>query len=175
MRLRSAVTPAVAALVLSFLSGFAGTAQASVVPVTKVLIFVEENHSLAQMQSGMPYAYSLAQQYGYATHYQAITHPSLPNYLAIAAGSTFGIADDNPPSAHPLSGSTVFGQAWAAGRTAKTYAQSMSANCQLTSSGNYAVKHNPWTYFTATYERSHCKTYDVPGGNFPGEIGRAHV
>src|SRR3954469_22879393 len=52
--------------------------------VTKVLAFVEENHSLAQMQAGMPYTFALAKQYGYASNYAAITHPSLPNYLAIA-------------------------------------------------------------------------------------------
>jgi len=161
---------AVAALVVSF---FSGIAHAAVVPVTKVLIFVEENHSLAQMQSGMPYAYSLAKRYGYATHYRAVTHPSLPNYLAITAGSTFGIADDNPPSSHPLAGATVFGQAWAAGRTAKTYAETMTSNCQLTSSGNYAVKHNPWAYFTA--ERSRCQSYDVPSGGFAADVSAGRL
>ncbi len=40
-----------------------------------------------------------------------MTHPSLPNYLAISGGSTFGIADDKAPSAHPLPGPTVFGVA----------------------------------------------------------------
>ncbi|MDQ1609926.1 MAG: phosphatidylinositol-3-phosphatase, partial [Microbacteriaceae bacterium] len=42
--------------------------------VTKVLVVVEENHTLAEMQAGMPYAFGLAQQYGYATHYTAIRH-----------------------------------------------------------------------------------------------------
>src|SRR3954454_20407705 len=65
--------------------------------VTKVLVVIEENHSLSQMQSQMPYAYSLAKRYGYAGNYTAITHPSLPNYLAIAGGSTFGVTDDNYP------------------------------------------------------------------------------
>jgi hypothetical protein len=51
--------------------------------VTKLLVVVEENHSLSQMHVGMPYTYSLAQRFGYATNYHAITHPSLPNYLAI--------------------------------------------------------------------------------------------
>src|SRR4051794_26142252 len=38
--------------------------------VTKLLVFVEENHSLAQMKSGMPYTFGLAQTYGYATNYR---------------------------------------------------------------------------------------------------------
>jgi acid phosphatase len=137
--------------------------------VTKLLVFMEENHSLDEMQTGMPYTFSLAQQYGYATHYTAITHPSLPNYLAIAAGTTSGVTDDNPPSSHPLSGPSVFGQALAAGRTAKTYADSMTSNCQQSSSGQYAVKHNPWAYYTDPPERSGCNAFDVPIGELASD------
>jgi hypothetical protein len=76
-------------------------AVASIGPITKVLTIVEENHSLAQMKVGMPYLYGLAQRYGYANNWAAIRHPSLPNYLAVAGGDTFGVVDDGPPSAHP--------------------------------------------------------------------------
>src|SRR5690242_19624693 len=78
--------------------------------ITKVLVFIEENHSLSQMESSMPFVYGLAQQYAYATNYTAIRHPSLPNYLAIAGGSTFGVTDDNDPSAHRIRGNSVFDQ-----------------------------------------------------------------
>src|SRR5450759_2614287 len=68
------------------------TAKSAVVmPVTKVLVFVEENHSLNEMKAQMPYTFNLATRYGYASNYKAIGHPSLPNYLAIAGGSTFGV------------------------------------------------------------------------------------
>ena len=129
--------------------------------VTKVLVFVEENHSLAQMQADMPYAFGLAEQFGYATNYTAIRHPSLPNYVAIAGGQTYGITDDASPSVHPLSGSSVFGQAIAAGKTAAVYADGMPGNCATSNGGSdYAVRHNPWTYFTT--ERAECEKYDVP-------------
>ncbi len=78
-----------------------GTAAArSVVKApTKVLVIVEENHSLPQMLAGMPYLSRLAtKRYGYAARYLAITHPSLPNYLAIAGGSTFGVTNDAGPA-----------------------------------------------------------------------------
>jgi phosphatidylinositol-3-phosphatase len=128
------------------------------------MTIVEENHSLSQMQSGMPYLYSLAQRFAYATNYEAITHPSLPNYLSIADGSSYGIADDNPPSSHPISGNSVFDQAIMAGKTAKTYAESMTSNCEQSSSGTYAVKHNPWAYQTDAAQHSNCLKYDVPSG-----------
>jgi len=99
--------------------------------VTKVLTVVEENHSLAQMRSSMPFLSAMATQYAYATGYTAVSHPSLPNYLALSGGSTFGITDDRDPSAHPIPGQSVFGQALAAGKTAKVYAESMppTARC----------------------------------------------
>ena len=128
--------------------------------VTKVLVFIEENHSLSQMKSSMPFVYGLARKYAYASNYTAIRHPSLPNYLAIAGGSTFGVSDDDSPSAHPISGASVFDQARRAGRTAKVYADSAPGNCALDNSGSYAVKHNPWAYFVAG--RAACRRYDVP-------------
>jgi acid phosphatase len=134
-----------------------------VAPVTKVLVFVEENHSLNEMKVQMPYALSLAQRYEYASNYQATTHPSLPNYLAIAGGSTFGVIDDAGPLSHQINASSVFGRAIAAGRTAKTYAEGMGSNCSPTNVGGYAVKHNPWVYFTpGTSEHEKCLAYDVP-------------
>jgi acid phosphatase len=169
MNRRLALAITLVAALITVLLPASGAAAAT--PVTKVLIFVEENHSLAQMQAGMPYTFSLAQQYGYATNYRAIRHPSLPNYIAITGGSTYGIADDNAPSAHPISGRSVFGQAYATGRTAKTYAESMTSNCQLTSSGRYAVKHNPWAYYSSAFERARCKSYDVPYTKFAADVG----
>lgn len=138
-------------------------------PATKILVFVEENHSLSQMKAGMPYAYSLAKRYGYATNYTAITHPSLPNYLAIAAGRTYGVRDNLNPSAHKLTGHTVFGQAIAAGKTAATYADGMPSNCSLVKGGTaYVPKHNPWAYFVD--ERALCRKFDLPISKLGGAI-----
>ncbi|GAB7006276.1 hypothetical protein JCM18899A_37490 [Nocardioides sp. AN3] len=130
--------------------------------VTKVLVFMVENHSLAQMRAGMPKTYAFASQHAYATDYSAIRHPSLPNYLAIAAGSTLGVADDANPSAHRLTGNNIFRQARRSGHTAGVYADSMPRRCALSNSGRYAVRHNPWTYFSATSDRAACRKHDVP-------------
>jgi hypothetical protein len=63
-----------------------------------------ENHSYSQIIGSLsaPYINSLASGCGLATNYKAVTHPSLPNYIAATSGGTWGIADDNPPSSHPL-------------------------------------------------------------------------
>ncbi|WP_207556111.1 alkaline phosphatase family protein [Intrasporangium flavum] len=137
---------------------------ASVPPgtVTKLLVFVVENHSLDQMRADMPYTASLGKRFGLATSYRAVTHPSLPNYLAMTGGSTFGVTDDDPPSSHPIDQPSVFGQALSLGRTARLYAEGMPTNCATEDSGRYAVRHNPWTYHVA--ERSSCARFDVPLG-----------
>jgi phosphatidylinositol-3-phosphatase len=129
---------------------------------TKLLVIVMENHSSSGAAAGMPRLAAAAHRYGLATRSFGVTHPSLPNYLAIAAGSTFSVHDDKPPSAHRLPGRSVFGQVLASGKVAKTYAEGMTAPCQTTPSRRYAVKHNPWTYFRS--ERAACLRDDVPAG-----------
>lgn len=137
-------------------------------PVSKLLVFVVENHSLDQMREDMPFTARLARRFGYATSYHGVTHPSLPNYLAIAGGDTFGVADDASPSAHPLRGASVFGRAVRSGSTARLYAEAMTSRCQVESSGTYAVKHNPWAYFAG--ERRLCRHGDVPLRRFGADV-----
>jgi Phosphoesterase family len=127
--------------------------------VTKVLTIVEENHSLAQMRAKMPYLFGLAKRFAYASNWRSITHPSLPDYLAMVGGSTFGVHDDKNPRAHRISGPTVFDQAIRRGKTAKTYAEGMPSRCYLKNSGRYAVRHNPWTYFVDS--RARCRAHDL--------------
>ena len=133
-----------------------------------MLTIIEENHTATQAMRQMPYLASLAGTYGHTTDYHAITHPSLPNYLALVGGSTFGVTDDQPPAHHPLRGDTVFDQALAAGRTAKVYAESMPGSCHLTNTSAYAARHNPWTYFSDPVPRANCRQHDVPAGSVTG-------
>ena len=100
---------------------------ASMVAVTKVLTIVLENHGPAAVTAHMPGLVGLAHTYGQTSRYHALTHPSLPNYLALAGGSTFGVTDDAPPAAHRVPGPCVFDLAVGAGRTARTYAEAMPA------------------------------------------------
>ncbi len=171
MRLRSCLAAVVAVLAMTACQQPTGAAAhraehqaAGRLPrVTKVLVFVVENHSRDEMRSQMPHVAGLGKRYAFATRYRAVTHPSLPNYLAIAGGSTFGVTDDDSPGGHVIHGRSVFGQAIAAGKTAKVYAEGMPGSCALQPGGTrYAVKHNPWAYFAD--ERAPCNAYDVPLG-----------
>jgi len=172
------VVPVLLAVALLTLSGCGSpdtrpapaTAVASAVPgaadpqPSKVLVVVEENHTAASALHDMPYLAGLAGDYGQSSDYRAVAHPSLPNYLALAGGSTFGVTDDADPSSHPITGNSVFDSALAAGSTAKTYAEAMPAPCALTSDGRYGVKHNAWAYFSDPTSRNNCQRFDVPAG-----------
>ncbi len=140
------------------------TPAATPAPTRKLLVIMEENHSTGEVfPSGMPYLWRLARRYGYATDWNAIGHPSLPNYLAIFAGSAFNYPPDCAPgSGCSYPGPSVFGQALARGKTARAYEESMPQPCDTASSGTYAVKHNPWAYFPG--EAAACRAGDLPAG-----------
>jgi phosphatidylinositol-3-phosphatase len=132
--------------------------------VHKILVIMEENHSIQQIfPSGMPYLWSLAQRYAYAPDWSDVGHPSLPNYLAIFAGSAFNEPQDCAPgSGCTYPGPSVFGQALSRGKTAKAYEESMPQPCDPGFEGEYDVNHNPWAYFPS--ESASCQAVDVPSG-----------
>lgn len=132
--------------------------------VRKLLVIMEENHSAGEVfPSGMPYLWSLAQRYGRASDWNAVGHPSLPNYLAIFGGSAFNSPPDcSPGSGCSYPGPSVFGQALARGETARAYEESMPQRCDTSSSLPYDVNHNPWAYFPS--EAAACRAGDVPAG-----------
>ena len=93
----------------------------------------------------MPGYNQLAREHTLLTQYYAIRHPSLPNYIALIGGDTFGIDSNcndcfvNAPSLPDL--------IEASGRTWKTYQEDMPKPCYLGDTLLYAQKHNPFIYF----------------------------
>lgn len=129
-----------------------------------------ENEGLGSIigSSSAPYINSLANAYGLATDYSAISHPSLPNYIALTSGSDQGITDDSDPSSHPLSVPSIFSQL-AAGAS-RSLEQDMPSNCSMGNAGEYAVRHNPETYYTNL--GTDCSSDDVPLGPVPDVSAR---
>jgi phospholipase C len=160
----TATSPATPALADSSAASPAASPAGSPGHVRKILVIMEENHSIQQVfPGGMPYLWSLAQRYAYATDWSDVAHPSLPNYLAIFAGSAFNDPQDCAPAPgcnYP--GPSVFGQALARGESAKAYEESMPGLCAAGFAGEYDVNHNPWAYFPS--EAASCRANDVPAG-----------
>ena len=63
-------------------------------PTSWCIVMENEELSAVVGSSQAPYVTGLAHRYALATGYYGIAHPSLPNYLAMTGGSTFGIHSD---------------------------------------------------------------------------------
>jgi phosphatidylinositol-3-phosphatase len=114
-------------------------------PERHVFLIVMENHTPEQALGG-PFLASLRDKYRSAENYYAITHPSLPNYLAMTSGTTWDIRDD---SYHELpSGKDLGAQLTAAGVSWRAYMEGFdpSAGC-LDSPVPYDPGHNPFAFY----------------------------
>jgi phosphatidylinositol-3-phosphatase len=124
-------------------TGASATPSPSPTPAPKhVFVIVLENTSY-QLALQQPYIASVAKQYAVATSYSSVANPSLPNYLAMTSGSTWGIRDDGY---HRLPASGVGDQLTAAGISWKAYMEGFTGDC-FNSPYPYALKHNPFAYY----------------------------
>ena len=145
-----------------------------------VVVWLENREASAITASTMPYLYGLSKTYGRADQFYGVTHPSLPNYLALWSGSTQGVTDD---ADHNLAATSLSSQMTAAGLSWRTYAQDYPAGgCNTASTysggadgpgvaGTYARKHNPALSFTFVSGSSQCANIQPlasfdPGVNF---------
>jgi hypothetical protein len=151
-----------------------------------VVIFMEnESRSSVIGDHDAPYQTSLAAGCGQATAMYGVTHPSLPNYLALQSGveklGTFHDCVPKPAKGACVSASdNIFHQLDAAGMTWRTYAESMTTNCQLTPKGIYFPRHNPAVYFTdltahTSGETGACPRDDVPMGDLSTQTGQFYT
>jgi hypothetical protein len=131
-----------------------------------VVIIVEENKPSQAIigSSDAPYINKLATDYAVARNYQAVAHPSLPNYLALTSGTNAGITDDCSPGAACTANTTsIADRITQSGRSWKMYAEDMPAPCTAKNSGNYAVRHNPFMYYPGiTNDKASCAAHVVP-------------
>ena len=74
-----------------------------------------------------PYLTTLAQTYGFNTHYTGISHPSEPNYVALFGGSTLGISSDGN-CCFQLNAPNLVDRLEAAGLTWKAFAEDASGS-----------------------------------------------
>lgn len=113
-------------------------------PRWRVVVVVLENHSYSQIAGSSPYLNQLAHRCALASDYLAVSHPSLPNYLALTSGSTNGITSDCTDC--PVAAPSIFQQL---GTNWRSYLESMpSPGYTGAFSGPYAKKHNPAAYYT---------------------------
>jgi phosphatidylinositol-3-phosphatase len=136
--------------------------------IKTVFLIVMENHNWTGAKGGnikgnsaAPYInYTLLPMASYANNYRNPPgiHPSLPNYLWLEGGSSFGVKDDGPPSQHNLTTHNHLAKLLEnAGISWRSYDENISGtNCPLTNQGSkdsngnqlYQVHHDPFVYFS---------------------------
>ena len=106
-----------------------------------VVVIVFENHERGDVlgSGAAPTFDRLSSTYAQATSYDAVAHPSLPNYLALVSGSTHGVTNDCTDC--PQTGPTIGTQLSATHRSWSTYAEGYPA------AQGFAKKHVPFLYF----------------------------
>lgn len=122
-------------------------------PLDHVFLIVLENRGYASVigNADMPTINALARRYGLATDSHGVAHPSLPNYVALITGDTWGSHSDAPSQRfdHP----SLAGQLEAAGLSWKGYMQGLpSAGYTGDYAGQpvlYAKKHDPFMLIPA--------------------------
>jgi phospholipase C len=88
----------------------------------------------------------MAARYATLTNYYGVTHPSLPNYLALVGGSTFGIESDCTSCV--VAARNLADTLQAKHKTWKLYAEGLPRpGFTGAFSGRYAKKHAPFLYF----------------------------
>jgi phospholipase C len=115
-----------------------------------IIVVVEENHGYDQIigSADAPFINRLTGEGTLLTSYEAITKPSLPNYIALLSGGTQGITNDCTDCTVDAADLTT--QLEARGLTWRAYLQGLPEPCSdVARSGAYAKKHNPFMYFDA--------------------------
>ena len=123
----------------------------SAVPLSRrsrIAVIVMENKGYRQVigSPAAPYLNSLARHYASATRFYAVAHPSLPNYLALTAGSPLGTHTDRPGVA--FEGPNLLTQLSSAGFSWKAYVAGVPSTCYLGARApGYVKALNPFVYF----------------------------
>jgi phosphatidylinositol-3-phosphatase len=126
-------------------------------PRSHLALIVLENHEYGDVigNPDAPFLNRLARHGALATHYYAISHPSLPNYLALLGGSTFGVESNCIDCT--VRGPSLVSQLSKAGVSWRAYMGDMPHRCFAgAEAGSYVKRHNPFMYFpsiTSTPER----------------------
>ena len=125
-----------------------GPAVAATPELAHVVVIVFENKEERQVigSRAAPTFTALARTYVRLTQYHAVTHPSLPNYLALTSGATHGIRSDCNRCV--VDARNLADTLEETGRTWKTYAEGLPRPGYTGArAGRYVKKHVPFLYF----------------------------
>jgi hypothetical protein len=175
-RLLAALTTLVVAAVVAGAAGSGlgeaeGSASPSVPRFRHVVLVVFENEEYGSVIGSRqaPTFNALARRYSLLTQSYAVSHPSLPNYLALVSGSTFGIRSDCTTCF--VGGRSLADTLDAAGLTWNAYEEGLpSVGSGVPFAGRYAMKHSPFLYFRSVRSSPRLRDHVVPYSRFAPDL-----
>jgi hypothetical protein len=127
------------------------------------ILFENQGYDQVVGNRRLPYTNRLLASCGLATRYYGVGDPSLPNYIAMTSGGTWGVSGD---SSGPLRVPSIFSQVEVRHLQWRSYSESMPRNCYRSDypSDNplYTAHHEPVIYYAGI--RRDCARWDVPLG-----------
>jgi hypothetical protein len=140
-------------------------------PDSHVFVVVMENKEYSEVigSGSAPYLNRLANRYASATRMFGVSHPSLPNYLAMLGGSTFGVGS-NCTGCDGIRAQSFAGQLEDRGLSWRAYMDGMPSPCfRGSEAGRYVKKHNPFAYFRDISGDRSCRRV-VPASRLAGDL-----
>jgi phospholipase C len=117
-----------------------------------VVVFENKVRSSVLGNPAAPTFNSLAARHAVLSAYRGVTHPSLPNYLALVSGSTHGIRNDCTRCT--VGGRSLADTLEASGRSWKAYAEGLPRpGWTGATAGRYVKRHVPFLYFRRVLAR----------------------
>jgi hypothetical protein len=153
-------------------------------PIRHVVTMFLENEAPSSV-TDQPYEAGLCQIYACSTNYYAVCHPSLPNYIAATSGLTgpsgsVAACAGNESYPGAFAQTNIVDELVQAGVSWGAYMEGMNTSCQARNypdvsdsefangSGGYAVRHDPFAYYTDLSTDGQCAghvlPFDGPGG-----------
>ncbi|GAC1555089.1 MAG: phosphatidylinositol-3-phosphatase [Vulcanimicrobiaceae bacterium] len=123
-----------------------------------VVVVVEENKSFGQIigNARAPAINRLVKRAALFTNAHGVTHPSLPNYLAMFAGVTNDNGDGCPATGISKTAPNLGSELHAAHRSFAGFSEALPvAGSTVCAAGTYARKHAPWVAFANVPRADH--------------------
>ena len=129
-----------------------------------VFVVMMENQDYSGIigNSAAPYINSLVPKGANLTDAIAETHPSDPNYVALAGGSLFNV-NGNCPFSCTVNAKSIGDLVTEHGGSWRGYMQNADGPCDTTSHGEYAIDDEPWYFFNDVKNNpANCAQHVVP-------------
>src|SRR6266571_4042619 len=119
-----------------------------------VVTILMENHGINDTYNSggnCSYTTQLANTYGLAEGYSALTHPSMDNYIALTSGSLVSLTNATLPPGS-VKAVNIVDSLEASGLTWKAYMEDYHGGCSDNGSQLYADDHNPFVKYADIYD-----------------------